>query len=97
MKVIFILILINLNIYSIYSQDAEQQTKFNMTGSMRFRGFALGRDIPLIRKTPTYPIYNPELEFANQNTANNELLTNELNSRLAGKQSTLFTTSIINN
>lgn len=89
MKVIFILILINLNIYSIYSQDAEQQTKFNMTGSMRFRGFALGRDTPLIRKTPTYPIYNPELEFANQNTANNELLTNELNSRLAGKQSTL--------
>jgi hypothetical protein len=74
---------------TLYSQEAEQQTRFNLSGSMRFRGFSLGRDTPLTRTSPTYPFYNPQLEYANQDAANSKLLQQELNARLAGKPSTL--------
>ena len=40
-----ILLLIFIISSNILSQDNEQGTKFNLTGSMRFRGFGLSRDI----------------------------------------------------
>ncbi|MBP7282132.1 MAG: hypothetical protein KBA66_11175 [Leptospiraceae bacterium] len=73
----------------LYSQDVEQPTKFVISGSMRFRGFMLGRDTLLTRQNPVYPIYNPQLEFSDLQTKNSKLFNQELNARLAGKQSTL--------
>jgi hypothetical protein len=43
----------------VYSQDSgEQGTKLNLTGSMRFRGFSLSRDIPTARSTNSTFIYD---------------------------------------
>lgn len=51
---IYIIALLSIFILNIYSQESgEQGTKFNMTGTMRFRTFDLSRDTPIARTTGT--------------------------------------------
>jgi hypothetical protein len=59
---LFILLLIFSSL-SIFSQDSGEGSQFNLNGSMRFRSFDLGRDIPLSRQTQTYPVYDIPKEY----------------------------------
>jgi hypothetical protein len=62
----------------LYSQDSgDQGTKLNLTGSMRFRGFSLSRDIPTARSTPNSIIYDiPGTYQALADTAYNQFKGN---------------------
>ena len=73
----------------IFADEPEQQRKFNITGTMRFRGFALSRDTLLSRQNPTYPYYNPPLEASALDSSNAKMLNAETAARLTGKPSTL--------
>lgn len=76
-------------ITAVFSDEPEQQRKFNITGTMRFRGFVLGRDTPLSRQNATYPYYNPPLEASALDSTNAKMLNTETAARLTGKPSTL--------
>ena len=88
MKIFLVLFLVSFSSV-IYSQDVDQPTKFVISGSMRFRGFALGRDTLLNRQNSVFPIYNPQKELSDIETKNNNILEKEIDARLTGKQSTL--------
>ncbi len=74
---------------SLYSQDSESQTRFNITGTMRFRAFELGRDTPLQRRTAFTPYYNPILEYSNIINQRSNAVNTEILNRLTGKPNTL--------
>lgn len=40
------------------AQEVDERTKFNISGTMRFRSFYLERDIQTSRQTLTYPVYD---------------------------------------
>jgi hypothetical protein len=73
---------------SITAQDSGQ-TKFNLTGSTRFRLFDLNRDIPLKRTTSTFPVYDYPTYYNYLGQQNYTLMQNEVNARLQGKPTTL--------
>lgn len=73
----------------LYSDDTEYQKKFNITGVMRFRGFALSRDTLLSRQSSTTPYYNPGLEYSNAAATGASVFNQEVAARTTGKQSTL--------
>ncbi len=74
---------------SIFAQDSESQTKFNLTGTMRFRAFDLSRDTKLERTTAFTPYYNPFLEYKNLQNQNNQIVNTELTNRLGGRPSSI--------
>lgn len=76
--------------FRLFSQETgESETKFKLSGAMRFRGFDLSRNVLLSRQNPTYPIYNPIQEVSNRITSNTKAANQELIARSAGKQTTL--------
>ena len=42
----------------ISAQEVDERTKFNISGTMRFRSFYLERDIQTSRQTLNYPVYD---------------------------------------
>jgi hypothetical protein len=86
MKFLFFLFLI---ILDSYSQDFnESQTRFNLTGVMRFRAFDLSKDTTLTRNTSTTPYYNPIREFNSIQSTRTKSVNQYILDRLAGKGGT---------
>ncbi|WCL49506.1 hypothetical protein [Leptospira sp. GIMC2001] len=74
---------------SLNAQEEETQTKLDFSGSFRTRGFALGRDLPLERTTPTTPIYDLEAEKNEANDVVNQTIENEIERFQTGQRSGL--------
>jgi hypothetical protein len=72
---------------SLYSQEEERNAKMDFSGSFRVRGFALGRDLNLERKTPTSPIYDIEKEKLEEQESINKIIDNEIDRLKLGKPS----------
>jgi hypothetical protein len=67
---LFIFTLIFLSPVVLDAQESESGTKLEFSGSFRTRGFWLGRDSALERRTPNTPVQSPEIE---QNLRNQEV------------------------
>jgi hypothetical protein len=72
---------------SLSAQEEEVGTKLDFSGSFRVRGFSLGRDLPLERRSPVTPVINPELERANQEEAIQTQIDKERERVLLGQPS----------
>ncbi|MCB1188844.1 MAG: hypothetical protein H7A23_06030 [Leptospiraceae bacterium] len=85
----FQVLLLLLLVSEIYPQEDSLSNRLNFSGSIRVRGFQLGRDILLKRETPTDPydakVYKQEKETYYGET----LIQEEIDARLAGKKTNI--------
>ncbi len=74
---------------AIISQDAEQRTILEFSGSFRMRAFNMGRDYPLSRKNSILPIYDKQAENNAKSEAAQNAFNEELDAKLKGNPSTI--------
>lgn len=83
---IFSILLLN---EGLISQDSgEQGTKFNLTGTMRFRGFSLSRDIPTSRLSPNTFVQDIEGSYNTISTNYYNKIKTDLGRQFTGQPTT---------
>ncbi len=90
LKKSLITILFGLQFIPLFAQTQDNNKPvFNLTGSIRFRGTSLARDVPISRNTTTFPVVDIPGFYQTQATNRNALIFSEVEAKFKNQPSVI--------